>query len=83
MDDFAAETRVERERRRVEAEQCRGDRNGAGEVVTGNVEGFERRLVERREGSVEAVPTETERIKTVEVGEPGWDGSGEIVVGEI
>lgn len=83
MNDFAAETRVGREGGRVEAEQCRGHRNGAGEVVAGNVEGFERRLVEGRDGSVEAVATEAEVVEAVEVGEPGGDGSGEIVVGEI
>ena len=41
MDDFTAESWVGGEGGKVETEQCGGNRNGAGEVVAGDVEGFE------------------------------------------
>lgn len=68
VDDFAAEAWVGREGGRSKTGQSRCDRNRTGEVVTGDVESSESGLIERRDGSVEPIPAETEVVEPVELG---------------
>lgn len=68
MNNLAAKTWVPREGCWSEPQESRRDRYDAGEVVSGDIEGLERGLVEGRDGSVEAVPFEAEIVEAVETG---------------
>lgn len=68
MNNLAAKTWVPREGRWSEPQESRRDRYDAGEVVSRDIEGLERGLVERRDGSVEPVPFEAEIVEPVEAG---------------
>jgi len=82
VNNLPAEARVSRKGGSVEFREGRGNGNRTGEVVVGDVEQFERGLVERRERAGEVVGVEAEGDETVEESEPNRDRTGEIVVGE-
>lgn len=68
MNNLAAKTWVPREGCWSEPQESRRDRYDAGEIVSGDIEGLERGLVERWDGSVEPVPFEAEIVEAVQAG---------------
>nr|GMC95082.1 uncharacterized protein LOC109174480 [Ipomoea batatas] len=81
--NLAAKIRVQRERRNSELRQSRSYRYRTVEVVVGDVEYSQFRLVQRRNGAVEAVRVEAEVVQPVQNRQFVRKRTGEIVIREI